>query len=366
MDKLFSKIYGCEAAATIANAMGDVTEGNSYEEIEKRWGFVDKMMSQDRPGRNRKDIFGYDLIYHAHYRPAGMTEDGHERHRLVTNAILKKGGRINIMDLAETWANDIKPEKFGYLLGPQDQVIYYSIKAGIPPWEVGHYAAYPGAIGTSKMILPVGCVNACNPQAAAADAHDLGRLKDARGLRRNYALEVCAALAAACAEALKPDATVDSVIKTALSFLSSNPRTEVEMHLDWAYKAKDWKELRPLFQEKYDGHPGSNAVEVLGGGLACFYMAKGHPKEAILYAINFGRDTDCKGYIAGGLSGALRGIEEVPADWVKVIEEQVVTDPYSVSTKPAKVVAEGLYKAALNTAKCYKDVISMMDKLTAN
>jgi ADP-ribosylglycohydrolase len=372
MDRLFAKIYGCEAAGTIGNSMGDVTEGFTYEEIEKRWGFVDRMLPQNKFGKDntvcdrvRRQQFGGDMIYHGHSRPPGMTEDGHERHRLCTSAILKKGGRINITDLAETWAADIDPGKFGYLLGPQDKVIYESIRAGIPPWEIGRYASYPAFIGTSKMILPVGCVNACNPVQAALDAHDLGRLKDVRGVRQNFALEVCAGIAAACAEALKPAATVRSVIDTVLLNLSYEPREEVEIALDWAKKADSWKDLRPLFQEKYKGRHISNAVEILGGALACFYLADGHPKEAILYAVNLGRDTDCKAYVAGGLAGALRGIEEIPADWVKVIEEEVASDPYTVSTRTAREAAEGLYKAALNTARQFKEVTGMIDELTA-
>ncbi len=35
-NELFSRIYGCEAAGNIANSMGDVTEGLSWQEIEKR------------------------------------------------------------------------------------------------------------------------------------------------------------------------------------------------------------------------------------------------------------------------------------------------------------------------------------------
>ena len=371
MNKLFAKIYGCEAAATIANSMGDVTEGFTYEEIEKRWGFVDKMMPQNKWGKDntlsdrvRRLQFGYQMYSHAHARPPGMTEDGQERHRLCASAIIKKGGRITIEDLAKTWVDDIKPEKFGYLLGGQDQVIYYSIKAGVPPWEVGRYAAFTAAIGTSKMILPVGCVNACNPDEAARDAHDLGRLKDVRGVRKNYALEVCAGLAAACAEALKPSATVSSVIDTALNYLSSDPLQEIKIILDWAKNANNWKDLRPLLQNKYHGHPGSNAVEVFGGGLACFYLADGHPKEAILYAVNMGRDTDCKAYVSGGLAGALRGIQELPDEWVKIIENQVVTDPYTVSTRTAKQTAKGLYEAAENTIKQYKEIVGLVDTLT--
>ena len=373
MDKLFSKIYGCEAACAIGNSMGDVTEDFTWEEIEAKWGFVDSLLPQKKwnereeklEGKFRKMEFGYDFIYHAHERKPGCTEDGHERHRLLTNAILKKGGRITVSDLARTWLDDIKPENFGYLMGPQDQVIYYSLKAGVPPWEAGRYATYPSFIGTSKMILPIGCINACNPAQAAADAYDLGRIKDVRGQRFNYSLEICSGFAAACAEAFKPEATVTSIIDTCLSYLSIEAREEVQIQLDWAEKLKDWKKLRPLVHEKYRGRPISNAVEVCGGALALFYLADGNPKDAILYSVNFGRDTDCKAYFAGGLAAALQGVEKIPAEWVKTIEEEVVTNPWTVCTLSAREVAEGLYKAALNTAKEMQGVVKAIDQITA-
>ena len=337
--------------------MGDVTEGLSWQEIEKRYGFVDKLLPQDKKAGRDPQRFGPDWVRHAHHRPPGMTEDGFERHRLCTSAILKKGGRITIEDLAKAWIEDIDPSKFGYLLGPQDQVIYNLLKDGLPPWEVGRYAAWPGFIGTTKMIMPVGIVNACRPDDAARDALQLGLIKDVQGRPGNYALEVCAAVAAATAEALRPDATVDSVIKVALEQLPPDARKEVQQGLDWAKKAKDWKDLRPLYEERYKGKPISNAVEVLSGGLACFYLAKGQPREAILYAVNLGRDTDCKGYVAGGLAGAMRGIEAIPAEWVKVVEEEVVNDPYTVSRRTARQAAEGLYKACLaEMAKARKAV----------
>lgn len=359
---LFSKIYGCEAAVTIANSMGDVTEGLTYLEIEKRYGVVDRLLPQDKKDRTSKQKDGAVWIYHGHHRPPGMTEDGQERHRLCTSAILRKGGRITISDLAEAWKSEIDPAKFGYLLGPQDRVIYNSIKAGVPPWEVGRSASWPGFIGTTKMILPVAMVNACNPAQAAQDAFDLGRLKDVRGVKGNYALEVCAGVAAAGAEALKPNATVDGIIDTALSYLSEEPLKEVKEGLRWAREAKDWKDLRPLYEQKYKGRPISNAVEVMSGGLACFCMAKGRPREAILYAVNFGRDTDCKGYIAGGLAGALQGIESVPAEWVKVVEEEVVNDPYTVSRRTAREAAEGLYRAAVRNTNQMKETVRLVEQ----
>ncbi len=360
---LFSRIYGCEAAGNIANSMGDVTEGLSWQEIEKRYGFVDKLLPQDKKASRSPQRFGPDWVRHAHHRPPGMTEDGFERHRLCTSAILKKGGRITSDDLARTWIADIDPSKFGYLLGPQDQVIYNLLKDGLPPWEVGRYAAWPGFIGTSKMIMPVGIVNACRPEDAARDALQLGLIKDVQGRPGNFALEVCAGIAAATAEALRPEATVESVIKIALEQLPPEARKEVQQGQDWAKKAKDWKELRPLYEERYKGKPISNAVEVLSGGLACFYLAKGQPREAILYAVNLGRDTDCKGYVAGGLAGAMRGIEAIPADWVKIVEEEVVNDPYTVSRRTARHAAEGLYNACLAEIAKAKRVLAEIEQL---
>jgi len=218
----------------------------------------------------------------------------------------------------------------------------------------------------TKMIMPIGMVNACRPEAAARDALVLGQIKDVKGRPGNYALEVCAAIAAATAEALRPDATTDSVIETALAQLPSEPHREVEQGLKWARNAEDWKELRPLYEKRYEGKRISNAVEVLSGGLACFLMADGQPREAIIYAVNLGRDTDCKAYVAGGLSGALRGIEAIPSEWIETVEKEVIDDPYTVSCRTARQAAEGLYQACINemqkTQKSMNEIDFMINK----
>lgn len=365
MPSLFDKVYGAEAAATIANSMGDVTEGMHYTEIEEKFGLLQELVAQDKPYRVRPSDWGQVMIYHEHHRPPGMTEDGMERHRLAVTAIIDKGGRITVEDLAKVWKRDIDPEKFGYLLGPQDQVIYQSLNAGVPPWETGRYASWPALIGTSKMMIAIGLVNACNPTQAALDALDVGRIKDVRGIPGNYALEVAAAIAAAAAEALKPNATVDGIIEIALNQLTSVPRAEVELGQEWARTVSDWRELRPKYDEKYRGHRISNAVEMLSAGLATFYLADGDPEQAIIFNVNLGRDTDCKAYIAGGLSGALRGIDAVPQRWVDVVTEELKTDPYTVSRRTPRESAEGLYQAILNNLESLKTQVAQLEQQVA-
>jgi ADP-ribosylglycohydrolase len=358
MSELFQRIHGCEAAGAIANAMGEATEALSYQQIEERFGFVDEILPMHKKGSVKPTRFGPPWVRQAHDRPAGMTEDGFERHRLCVTAIIRKGGRITLEDLAATWLSDIDPEKFGILLGPQDRIIYEALKAGIPPWEVGRFASWPALIGTSKMIMPIGMVNACHPRQAAQDALELGRLKDVRGFPGNFALEAAAGIAAGVAEALRPGATV-------LEQLPDEARQEVQMGQRWAECAASWKELRPLYAEHYHGKRGSNAVEVLSGGLACFLVADGQPREAILYAVNLGRDTDCKAYVAGGLAGALRGIDAVPPEWEKVIADEVVTDPYTVSRRTPREAAEGLHQACLNELARLQRVVEEVQQQNA-
>lgn len=355
MASLYEKIYGIEAAAAIGNSMGDISEGLSYEEIEAKYGFLQELLPQDLPERSRQQDWGVVFHYKAHHRPPGMTEDGQERHRLMTTAIIEKDGRVTVDDLARVWARDIDPEKFGYLLGPQDQVIYQSIKAGIPPSEIGRYAMWPGFIGTSKMIVPIGVVNACNPDQAARDAHDVARLKDVRGRPGNYANEVAAGIAAGIAEGLKPGATVQDIIDVALGQLSPVPRAEVEMGLRWAKESGgDWRKLRPLYADYYRGRRISVAVEVLSGAVALLYLTGPDPKEVILRCVNFGRESDCRAYVAGCWAASIAGIEALPSEWVRTVDEELKTDPYTVSRRSLHESAEGLYQALLSNVRSMK------------
>jgi len=370
-DRLFKHIYGGVAGAYIGNSMGAPVEGWTWERIEKTYGFLDKIVPDVRA--NRGGVVAQ----------AGWTEDGMERYKLLASAVIKKGGRINIEDLAREWVEKIDPTRIGFRIGPQDRVIYDLLKAGIPPYEVGRYALWPGFMGTSKMMQPLGLISACRPDVAAKDALDLGRIKDAQGrplwrndkqtedgryrstLIYNSALENCAAIAAATAEAIRPSATVDSVIATALAQLPPGSRKEVETVLGYAKNAKDWKEIRPLYQKFYEGTPVSNAIDILAGGLACFKLANGQPRLATLYATNLGRDTDCKAYVAGGLAGTLRGIDAWPPEWVELVEKAVLTDPYTVDKRNARQIAEGLYWAAINEMRKVKAQTGELESLLA-
>ncbi len=372
-DRLFARIYGSVAGTFIGNAIGEPVEGWTWERIEKTYGFLDKFVSREarESGRAVPQRYGPPWVSRSYRRQPGWTEDGMERYKLLASAVIRKGGRVNVEDLAREWVEKIDPSRFGYNLGNQDQIIYHLLKAGIPPYDAGRYTPWPGSMGTTKMSGVLGIVNACRPDNAARDALDVCRIKDAQGGPNDFALENAAALAAATAEALRPGATVNSVIAAALAQLPDErgARREIQEFLAAAEKAKDYKELRVIYANRYRPRGVrfeiTAAIEILGGGLACFRLAEGRPREAVLNAINIGRDTDCKAYVAGSLAGAMRGIEAWPPDWVQTVEKAALTDPYTVDKRNARQLAEGLYQAFLNEFAKTKAAVTEVESLRA-
>lgn len=371
---LFHKIHGYVAAGSVGNSMGELPECYTVEERRKYWGYIDYMpevrkhMGDYPPSITERAPalydpgLGYPSIRHPHVRRPGTTEDGEERFRLLSTAIIEKGGRIDIIDLAKVWIRDIRPDMFGWQVPSQDQVIYYAIKAGVHPWEVGRYATYAGFYGTTKMMGAVGVVNACFPEQAAMDAMELGRLKDVRGIPGNYAIEVAAAHSAGVAAALMPDATVDMVLEAAMKVLSPTPRKEFCEVLEIAQKCNDPEEYGRLLQDKYINRPTANAVEILSKAYGILHMTKADPRSAILYGVNAGRDTDCCAHTAGSLAGALTGIEAVPADWVKTVDDAMKINEHTTSNRTSFETADGLYKAALNNMERMRRVIDTIGK----
>jgi hypothetical protein len=50
---------------------------------------------------------------------------------------------------------------------------------------------------------------------------------------------------------------------------------------------------------------------------------------------------------------------------VKTIEDEVVTDPYTVARRTARECAEGMYRAAVNPREGMRRTVAMMDEIRA-
>jgi ADP-ribosylglycohydrolase len=344
--------------------MGAPVEGWTPERIRGTYGFLDKLVAY----RHYADYTDWE-------RPPGTTEDGIERQRLIATAIIEKRDRIVADDLVRVWLRDLDPDKMIYKQERFDLSLLELARAGVPPSELGSLWPFQTAVTVARASHPLGLINAGDPRGAADDTFEVGK---AYFRETAFGLRWAALYNAAVAEACKPDATVGSALDAAREFaeyrsehasLTARYNTiarEVDRALALAEKYSDASAMRDEFYELYRGgdyvtYGQSQANEVVSKGLAVFALAGGSPKEAILTAVNFGRDTDCLAAVAGGLAGALWGAESIPAEWIAQVNEATQRDPYTNNQRTIEKTVDGLYEAFLARRERLGEYLGMME-----
>ena len=84
---------------------------------------------------------------------------------------------------------------------------------------------------------------------------------------------------------------------------------------------------------------------VIGCGLYSFMVREILRADALLTAVNLGEDTGTVGAICGGLAGLFYGYEDIPANWLAVIERREWIETLCCGTEEQKAGARvGLYE----------------------
>ncbi|MHC4505693.1 MAG: ADP-ribosylglycohydrolase family protein [Planctomycetota bacterium] len=365
MPTLKDKYRGCIAASWAGSAMGAAVEGWSFERVREEFGFLDKLVSYCHYAGRTETKW---------QRPPGTTEDGIERQRLIATAIIEKKDRILARDLVRVWKRDLDPAKSVYKQEDYDRALLELARAGVPAGMLGAVRGVVDNVGPARASHPIGLINAGDPRGAVDDMLEVGQVYFPR---TSFALRWAALYCAAIAEACKPGATVESVVKTAQQFatyraeegkiFSSYDRTagELARAVEIASKHTELEAMREEFYRLYRGgghiiYGGSQANEVVAKGFAVFMLAKGDPKEAILDAVNFGRDTDCLAAVAGGLAGALSGAQSIPPEWIEQVNESTRQDPYTNCQRTVEETVDGLHEAFLARRKRLGDYLEAM------
>jgi ADP-ribosylglycohydrolase len=347
---LQDKFYGCIAGCHIGSAMGAAVEGMTYPEIEKKYGFVDKLLP-------------YEHYRNGWVREPGTTEDGVERQRLMITAIMKKQGRVTAEDVRATWLEHMNPNAGGMVSEPFEGILYQMAKSGIPARDLGKYCDYAGLNSFSRACHAIGLINAGNIETVIEDILEVGQLyqtSNSRGLK--WACVTGVAIAAATT----PGATVDSVIGAIYDNCDPDMVVkEIDKQLKNTQNIKDIRELRKYYDNVYNGfgmpYSFSFANEVVTKGVTIFKMVNGNTKDAILAGVNMGRDTDCVAAVAGGIAGALSGTASIPEEWITQLDYATSINPHTNSQRTIKENADGVYNAFKTRLQKEKQFAEMMN-----
>lgn len=363
---LRDKFYGCICGAHIGSSMGAVVEGWSYIQTEEKFGTLDKLVA-------------YEHYNNGWMRAAGTTEDGIERQKLMITAIMEKGDRVNAEDVRAIWCRDIKPHAPGTVSEPFEGELLAMAKTKIPARDLGRYCDYAGLNSFSRSCHPIGLINAGDLSSAIDDVLEVGQLyqtTNSRGLK--WACVTSVGIAAAT----RPGASVDSVIGVIFDSLDErmvvpgregwyadyagiNLVDEIATGLKLTEHCKDFREMRIAFDPVYNGvgmpYCMSYANEVVTKAVCIFKMVKGDLKQAIIAAVNLGRDTDCIAAIAAGLSGALTGTDSLPTEWIRQVDHATSVNPNTNTQRTMQENADGLYNAYKKRLRKMSTFVDYMD-----
>ncbi len=310
--KLYNKVLGCLLGGEIGDAMGAPAENKTYLEIMEKFGTI-------------TDFSGFG------------TDDSALKH-ILCDAITTSGGYPTADDWAKQWL--IQEDMFikRHLFWIPVMNGFWKIRAeGVSPREAGH--GNMASSSSAMCISPMGIINAGNPRQAALETYDV-----ASPIHHNFCRDAACSMAAAVAAALDPDATVTSVLDSAIAYIPEvsgmTMRKYTQKTLALARETGDYESFRTRY---YADHllPGiamPDSRETVPVALALFYLADGDPKQTIIYGANFGRDADTIASMAGAIAGAYAGAGALPETWMDKVKTESPRDHAAVARALIEII----------------------------
>lgn len=366
---VYDRIYGIILGSRGGSSLGAVVESiGRMEDIEKQFDIFNEFIACNH----------YDVFWS---HPAGGTEDGIERQKCISTAIIEKQDRITANDLMKIWVRDFEIENMYYMTQPYDRNLMSYAKWGIPAEELPNTRyGMPGDLGphihlTARVFHPIPAINAGDPDGAIEDMKEIGRLFYENKIDDAFAWG--GVYNAAITLAMLPGATVNSVIEGALKYATPEMKAEIEHGLAIADRYTDpmdrkfREELNSMYADSTSPYYATNRMteyinssiyENVTCSFAIFKITKGNVEQAVMVANNRGRDTDCTAASSGGLAGALTGTTTIPENWIDQLETGTKDNPYTNSHMTNKATAQGLYRAFQSKLKRLTEELKVAEK----
>ena len=377
MSLLQDKAVGAIAGAAVGDALGGATEGWTPEQIrERHGGWVTGIVGPFYENwQDARPIAPY------HKGDGHVTDDtlmtralvdvyAARRSHLDAYAIASDLVPLLIQD--KRWVPELEAESL--LLSR----IFLAEKWLVARLHYGHVDPREAGVGNivncgaAMYMTPVGVVNAADPAGAYAEAIDITGAHQS-----SYGREAAGVFAAAVAAAMAPDATAESAVSAALEHAHDGTREAIEAVCTVARTQPDWRTAIPQLRAAIAPFdtvgpdyraPGmdarrpsrTKAIEELPVALGFVLLAGGSYPDAVLGAVNYGRDADSIATMAGAVCGALGGVGTVPAQWR--------TDVASASRidieEPGRMLAALAVELHQQDARRAAERAAALDKLT--
>lgn len=295
MITLQDRARGSFIGLAVGDALGSPTEGKTPENIASQFGRVTDFLSEDQGG---SDDTEYALF--------------------SAKLLLEKKRELTSEDVASAWRKDIvKSDNAHKGAGFSEIIAIQNLLKGLQPPQSGQHL-HSWSDGLAMRVAPFGIAATGNPQFAARLAQIDGSVSHS-----GEGIFAGQAVAAAVAVAMT-GASLEQIIQAGLDVIPKNSwmYASINRGIKIGFESTDvWNSLMPLHSSIACSYYfwTDVAPEAVGLAFGLIAAARGKFDDAVLGAVNVGRDTDTIAAIAGAICGASQGIQVIPERWTKRI-----------------------------------------------
>lgn len=310
--ELEDRVYGCLIGGAIGDALGAPVEGWTRQRIQAEYGTLEEFKQYYMP--------------YSKTDPGTITSDTAMRQYLCL-AIVENDGRVTPVEFADVLRDRLNPDRVWI----NEEIVLKKLSAGIDPWMAGQ-----GSVPDNKItsaITPVGIVNAGDPDQAYQDGFNIASM-----LQDDHHRHATATIAAGVAEAITPDATIESVIATMIEQSTGVIARAIDIAMGYVEQADTVDELIELFydqfldwrwpavqwdRQKYDNGEvfSASTLEIVPVALALLSLCEDDANRVIVEGVNYGRDSDAIATLTGSIAGTLHGADQIRPEWKSACEE---------------------------------------------
>lgn len=250
-----------------------------------------------------------------------------------------KGSSFTSEDVAEAWLN-LLPYHQTYTA---ERAAYRNLVIGLKPPETAVFLnPYREWIGAQIRADLWGYVSPGNPSRAAELAYRDARLSHTKnGIYGEMYFAAAVALAYAAEE---PEA----LVRGALNVIPAQSRLAeaVNYTLNLWRSGICWEEAIDKVLEKYGSYHSVHTINNAAVVVAALLWGEGDFTQTITYAVTAGLDTDCNGATAGSIIGLMKGASRLPEEWVKPLNNTLISGLSGVGTVSITELAERTARVA--------------------
>lgn len=254
------------------------------------------------------------------------------------------GYNFTSYDVAETWLTKL-PYNLTYTA---ERAAYRNLTLGFKPPETAiYFNPYREWIGAQIRADLWGYISPGDPEQAIDHAFRDARISHTKnGIYGELYVASLVSLAYINHEPL-------SLVEEGLKAIPSRSRLAeaIKFTIELYRKGLEWEEATDMILSRYGHYHFIHTVNNAALVVAAILWGESDFTKTVIYAVLSGLDADCNCATAGSILGVMLGVEKIPEEWIKPLNDRLATALSGLSILHISQLADRTLKLISNTSR---------------